>query len=203
MVLKIFIWGILIAFPAVIIENAAIDIFENLVFPQVLRTAILYIVIVAVTEEALKFLVVYSRVLNRTTELDEPIDAMVYMIITALGFAAIENVLIVTPMFQENFPAGLNILLTRFVGATFLHALASAVIGYYLALSLFHPKKRFPLLIHGFTIAILLHGFYNIFVVYMQDNFFFVFPTAVLIFSTAIVISSFIKKLLKMKSISL
>ena len=125
------------------------------------------------------------------------------MIIAALGFAAIENILLLTPLAPNNLALALNIATTRFVGATFLHALASAIIGYYFALSLFKPQKRYTLLIHGFTLAILLHGFYNIFVVYMEDNFLFVFPTAVLIFSTAIAISSFIKKLLEMKSVNI
>lgn len=203
MVVQIFIWGMLIAFPAILIENFAIDILKSFDLPEILHTAILYLMIVAVTEETLKFLVVYFRVLKRTTELDEPVDAMIYMIIAALGFAAIENVFLLTPLFRDNFGAGLNVFITRFVGATFLHALASAIVGYYLALSLFHPQKRFPLLIHGFTLAILLHGFYNIFVVYMEDNFLFVFPTAILILAAAITIASFIKKLSKMKSISL
>jgi len=202
MVLKVFIWGMLIAFPVVIIENVAIDFLEFFSLPETLRLAILYLVIVAITEEVMKFLAVYSMVFKRTTEMDEPVDAMIYMIIAALGFAAIENVFLLTPLSLDNFPLALNITTTRFFGATFLHALASAIIGYYFALYLSKPKKRFPLLIHGFTLAILLHGFYNIFVVHMEDNFLFVFPTALLILSTAIAISIFIKKLLRIKSIS-
>lgn len=202
MILQIFIWGMLIAFPAVLIENLAIDALESLSLPQLHHNVVLYFLIVAVAEEMLKFFVVYSRVYKRTTQMDEPIDAMIYMIIAALGFAAIENIFLLTPIFQDNFAAALNVTVTRFIGATFLHALASAIIGYYLALSLFTPQKRFLLLIHGFTLAILLHGFYNIFVVGVEDNFLFVFPTAVLMLSSALVISSFIKKLSKMKSIS-
>lgn len=202
MVLEIFIWGMLIAFPAVLIENIGIEALESLSLPRLPHTIALYLIIVAVAEEVLKFLVVYFRVYKRTVELDEPIDAMMYMIIAALGFAAIENVFLLTPLFRDSFATGLNVAITRFIGATFLHALASATIGYYLAMSLFKPQKRFSLLIHGFTLAILLHGLYNIFVVGVEDNFLFVFPTALLIFSSALVISSFIRELSMMKSIS-
>lgn len=203
MILKVFIWGILIAFPAILAENLAIDAIKTLGLPNVIHISLVYLIAVAITEEVLKFLVVYLEVFKRTTQMDEPIDAMMYMIVAALGFAAIENTFLVLPLFQDDFTTAINVLITRFVGATFLHVLASAIIGYYFALSLFKPEKRFPLLIHGFALAILLHGFYNILVVYMEDNFLFIFPTAIIILSSALLISSFIKKLYKLKSISI
>ena len=48
----------------------------------------------AFVEEAVKFYAVRSIVLNNPL-FDEPVDAMIYMIAAALGFAAIENTLIV------------------------------------------------------------------------------------------------------------
>lgn len=202
MVIQIFIWGMLIAFPAVIIENFAISLLDSFNLSGTIQLSLLYFVGVAATEEALKFLVVYFRVIKRTTEIDEPIDAMLYMIISALGFAAIENVFLLTPMFIDNFSATINVAFSRFLGATFLHALASAIIGYYLALSFFKPHKKVFLLIHGFSLAILLHGFYNIFVINLEGNFIFVLPTAALIIFSAVTISSFIKKISQMKSIT-
>lgn len=205
MIIRVFIWGALVAFPAIIIENIFSEIIgvidENLLSPM-FRTFIFYFIGVALTEELLKFLAVHFRVLRKTTLLDEPVDAMIYMIISALGFAAIENVFLLTPLFDQDFLSTLTITFSRFIGATFLHVLASAIIGYYLALSLYNPKKRFRLLIHGFALAILLHGFYNILVIGMEENFFFIFPVAFIIIFSAALISVFFKRLSKMKSIS-
>jgi RsiW-degrading membrane proteinase PrsW (M82 family) len=51
------------------------------------------------------------------------------MIISALGFAAIENIFLLTPLFDKDFTATLHIAFSRFLGATLLHVLASATIG--------------------------------------------------------------------------
>jgi len=203
MVLMIFVWGMLIAFPAILIENVIIWAIESISLPEMLSLVVVYFLGVAVTEEALKFFAVKFRVLGRTFQLDEPIDAMIYMIIAALGFAAIENIFLLAPLLEKDFVANLGLVFSRFIGATFLHVLASAIIGYYLALALFQPAKRFLLLIHGFALAIILHGLYNILVIQMEESFYFVFPIAAMILFTATLISTFFKRLLKMKSVSL
>lgn len=202
MVIRVFIWGMLIAFPAILIENTTIEALGVFSLPSLPYALILYFVGVAATEEILKFLVVYFRVIKKTNELDEPTDAMIYMIIAALGFAAIENIFLLTPLFDKNFLDALGIAFSRFVGATLLHALASAIIGYYLAISLLKPSKKFSTLIHGFTLAILLHGFYNIFIIYMEDQFYFIFVVALMLISAVVLISMFFKNLSKIKSIT-
>ena len=201
MILRVFIWGMLIAFPAILLENGFISLVQRIPLNETLKLFIIFFLGVAVIEELLKFFVVKFRVL-RTTHLDEPTDAMIYMIIAALGFAAIENILILTPLFADNFVPTLGVVFSRFIGATLLHVLASSIIGYYLALSLFQPQKKFPLLIHGFTLAVILHGFYNIFVVQLSERTYLIIPLALLLISTAILISIFFKNLSKMKSIS-
>jgi len=199
MIIRVFIWGMLIAFPAILVENLAIGGLGSLSLPSLPATFILYFIGVAATEEILKFLVVYFRVIKRTKELNEPVDAMIYMIVAALGFAAIENVFLLTPLFNSDFTSTLGIAFSRFIGATLLHALASAVIGYYLALSMFRARKKFPPLILGFTLAILLHGFYNIFVIYMEEYFYFVFAVGLLMISAVVIVSIFFKNLSKIK----
>ena len=200
MIVRVFIWGMLIAFPAILIENAGIEIARSLALPVFVTTLVVYFLIVAATEEVLKFFVVHFRVLRRTMQLDEPVDAMVYMIVAALGFAAIENIFLLTPLFEKDFVATLHIAFSRFVGATLLHALASGIIGYYLALRIFKKgQKGFPPLIHGFILAILLHGFYNILVIQTEQHFYFMLPIALLIISAAVLVSIFFKKLSKMK----
>jgi len=199
MIIRVFIWGMLIAFPAILIENFAIDGLKLLPLPSLPNTLIVYFIGVAATEEILKFLVVYFRVIKRTNQLDEPVDAMIYMIVAALGFAAIENIFLLVPLAANGFLSTLEITFSRFIGATLLHALASAIIGYYLALSMFRARKKFLPLIHGFTLAILLHGFYNIFVIYMEEYFYFVFAVGLLMISAVVMISIFFKNLSKLR----
>jgi RsiW-degrading membrane proteinase PrsW (M82 family) len=94
----------------------------------------------AFVEEVVKFLAVKFIVLHNA-DFDEPLDAMIYMITAALGFAAIENFLVLFQAFPNGASGAVQIWLYRFAGATFLHALTSAIVGYFLALSWFYHKN--------------------------------------------------------------
>lgn len=121
---------------------------------------------VALIEETLKFLPVQIRGI-RDLNMDEPVDIMVYMISTAMGFATAENIALFfsrSLRFIEVFAySGL-----RFLGATLLHALSSGVLGYFLALSFYHEKKSLAYKTIGFLAAITLHTFYNFSIIKMQ-----------------------------------
>ena len=120
----------------------------------------LHILFWATIEEILKYLVVKINLKN--SELDEPIDIMLYMIIAGLGFAAFENILILIgahPLFT--LPDIFILTFFRFITATFLHALCSGVIGYFWALSFYQTKQKKKLFFTGLILASLLHGFYN------------------------------------------
>jgi protease PrsW len=123
-------------------------------------------------EEVLKYTIVRFSIIRRP-EFDEPVDAMEYMIISALGFAAIENILVV--LNNDNLEKVIGILFARFLGATFIHALASAVVGFFLARAIFHKKnrRRFPLrigyVLMGLLIASLLHGAFNFLIIKSED----------------------------------
>ena len=93
MVLKIFFMGMLVAVPAVFLEIGIFKTFDAFNLPPLLLAILNTFVGVALVEELLKYLVVRNQVLSHK-EYDEPIDAMLYMIIAALGFAALENILI-------------------------------------------------------------------------------------------------------------
>ncbi len=123
-------------------------------------------------EETLKYLVVRFTIL-KNKEFDEPVDAMEYMIIVALAFAAVENLLI--GFRQGNLIELGNVLFPRFLGATFIHALSSAVVGFFVARAIFHRKnrKRYPLsigfILIGLLIASGLHGFFNFLIIRSDD----------------------------------
>jgi len=122
----------------------------------------------AFVEEMVKFYTVRMFVLNNPN-FDEPIDAMIYMIAAALGFAAIENTLIVFKTVAEGFAVTINTLILRFIGATLLHALASGLLGYFLAMSWFFQHRRKQLLIIGLGVATLFHFVFNI-IIYSLDG---------------------------------
>lgn len=99
-------------------------------------------------------------VLNRS-DFDEPIDAMIYMITAAVGFAAIENILVLFNVIPNGIEQTLSTWILRFTGATLLHVLASAIIGYFLAISWFWHNHRKKLLTLGIVVATLIHLGFN------------------------------------------
>src|SRR3989344_2488193 len=93
----------------------------------------------AAIEEVLKFVAAYLVINHHRKEFDEPVDAMIYMVVAALGFAAVENVAA-----AFNTPnLAMETIALRFVGATLLHTLASGTVGYYWAKSAIFRKRRF------------------------------------------------------------
>jgi len=115
----------------------------------------------AFVEEFLKYYVVKLIALTDSA-FDEPVDAMIYMIAAGLGFAAIENILVLFRTIPEGIHITLQVWILRSIGATLLHALASGIVGYFLALSWFFEHHRKKLLIVGIMIATTLHFTFNI-----------------------------------------
>jgi len=166
MILKVFFWGMLSALPAIFIEKGIAESLKPFIFNPFWVLIINNILAVALIEELLKYLVVCSQCFGEK-EFDEPIDVMIYMIVAGLGFAASENILVllqigkVLPLYQT-----MAVLILRFIGATFLHALCSAIIGFFLAYSLLEYKKNdFKLIGIGMIASISLHGLYNFFII--------------------------------------
>jgi len=179
LVLKIFFYGMLCALPAVFIEKGVFEELKKMALSPFLMSILNTFVGVALTEETLKYLVVRGKIINNP-EFDESIDAMLYMIIAALGFAASENILI---LFQIQSTLLLRqtlfVLLLRFWGATLLHALCSGMVGFYLALSfLKYKREKLRLIGLGLVIAICLHGLYNFFII--KGGMEFLVPLAIL-----------------------
>lgn len=196
MMVKIFFYGFLATLPAFFLETAIIREFGKLNLSP-FSLAILNIFLgVALIEEFLKFLVVKDKVLTNP-EFDEPVDAMIYMIIAALGFAAGENLLVLFPLKFSVFPQIFGISLLRFLGATFLHTLASGILGFFIGLSLRPRGKKWQLIFVGLILAVLLHGFYNFSIMEVEGNLKLLIPSTLLIVS-AFFVSLCFKKLKKL-----
>ncbi len=143
----------------------------------------------AVVEEVLKYGLCAAFVLWRT-DVDEPIDLVIYMLTAALGFAALENALFLfEPIAARHFLAALATDNLRFVGSTLLHVVASSVIGFALALAHSLPRyARAFVSACGLILAISLHATFNFLIIPRGDThsilgaFLFVWCGAVIFF---------------------
>ena len=116
----------------------------------------------AFIEEGLKWAAVMF-IIVRTPYFDEPIDAVIYFVTAALGFAALENAMfLLAPLGQGENIAALRIENFRFVGATLLHVASSALPGLALAFAFFHSRgTRIGATILGLMGAVALHTLFN------------------------------------------
>ncbi len=118
-----------------------------------------------IIEETLKYMLAVGVILwNRAV--DEPIDMIIYMITIALGFAALENtLLLLSPLMAGDY---LNFTPTgsfRFLGATLLHVLASGTVGVLLAFAFYQSKvMQIVAGMFGLCLAIVLHALFNFFI---------------------------------------
>jgi len=167
MIIKTFCLGMFIALLAVIVEFALGWIFgiDSFYPKNLFQFILIFFIISALTEEYLKYFVVKATVLKKPA-FDEPIDAMIYCIIAALGFASAENLMVVWGMSLKGISNPFGVMALRFVGATLLHALASGIVGYWLGKAWFSkPKKskfmRKFLIGIGLIQAVVFHGLFN------------------------------------------
>src|SRR3989338_3045164 len=116
----------------------------------------------ATVEEVIKFYAVRIIIL-KNPEFDEPIDAMIYMITAGLGFAAMENILVMFRIFPDGAQATMATWALRFTGATLLHALSSGLLGYFLAMSWFFRDHKKKLIFIGLIMATTFHFTFNTF----------------------------------------
>ena len=124
----------------------------------------------AACEEIVKFIVVAVIALN-TDFNDEPIDAMMYCVTAALGFAAIENTLFVLgPLSGGAIAASIVTGNMRFIGATLVHVVASATLGFSLGFA-FYRNWLFRVIAAavGLGTAIALHAAFNLSIVNATD----------------------------------
>lgn len=166
-IISVFLLGSLSAAPILIISSFIVSFLDNL--PLSSYIFIVLVVVSPIIEELGKYLVVRFSVLN-SSHLDEPTDLMIYMITAAMGFATVENILFLLPVKEGlldifsslELSTLFNQGLTRFASGTFLHALASGLLGFFMAISIREIKNKKKILIVGISIAIMLHAFYNL-----------------------------------------
>ena len=136
--------------------------FQKLAFSLFATNQVLLIMLWAGIEEFFKFCAAYFVIFHRK-ELDEPIDALIYLITAALGFVALENTLYLLGVDTlVDFVALGN---SRFIGASLLHVMASASIGICYAFAFYRERTvRGLYVLFGLFIATALHTAFNLFI---------------------------------------
>ncbi len=192
---RIFILGSIAALMAVFFQYFFQDILD---FFKIGEYAFISFFVLAAVEEILKFWVVYITV-NKKDFFDEPVDAMIYMITAALGFAALENIFIASNgLIFGDFGNGelFSILTIRFVGATLFHALGSGIVGYYWAKTLVDQRSKVKgqmLIVNGIIIATFLHAVFNYSIIIFKDANILIYPLIFLIIIALFVFKDFEK----------
>ena len=194
LILKVFIFGILSGVFAIFLEKG---FQKGMGFLKAGNLLFIIFLASGIIEEAVKFLAVKIG-LYKTSEPDEPIDWVLFMIISALGFAALENVLVLANQEVITSLKSLEFMSFRFISAAFLHALCSGAIGYFWVLSHYKNKKAY--LWFGFLAIASLHAFYNWSIMGVEGMNKFLLPLIIII-ALSLFISFGIKHLKKLKGV--
>jgi len=201
-ILRVFFLGTISAFLAIVAEKAFQGMNSFFKISPFLYSLLTIFIGGALVEEYLKYEVV-KRGAFRGSEPDESSDVILYLIISALGFAAVENILVLTNYHPVLTSAkAIEVMSWRFVSATFLHALCSGLFGYFLALSFLHEKKRKRLFLAGLFSATLLHGVYNFSIMKIEGFQKLILPLFILL-SLAWFVSRGFEKLRREKNVCL
>ncbi len=139
---------------------------QKLVYDYLLDHTFLSFTLWAAIEEISKFGFVYFIALRRKV-VDEPVDDIIYLIVSALGFVTFENTLFLSELLKDGdlISTVINGNL-RFIGASLIHIMSSGMVGIMLGLAFY--KNRLHKTIYGvigIIIAIVLHTSFNLFII--------------------------------------
>lgn len=159
MLIKAFVFGMLIAIPCMYVESA---LSSSLYFLQKSYiTSFLYVLIViALVEEGYKFLATYI-LFYHDKNVNYTFDMIVYTTFLGLGFAFFENII-----YLKTLP--LSSVILRGFTAVPVHLSCGIIMGYYASLMKTDKKKFKKNLLKALLIPILIHGFYNYYLVYIS-----------------------------------
>lgn len=139
----------------------------------------LLVLIFAFGEEFLK-LFVFKKIIQKNKEYDEPVDAMIYLVIIALGFSGLENLM----DFLQPFANPLFFLKNaffRFISSVFLHSLTAGLMGLFIGWA-FYKKKIVQRIMEltGLFFATFFHFLYNLVILENFANIFLLGPKIII-----------------------
>ncbi len=155
--IKLFIGGILIVIPIIIVEQIFFSIFPD-DYNNLFQLFFSMFFGVALVEEFFKWIIIY-KVSFREKHFDSFYDSIVYSTFVSLGFAVFENIMYV-------FQNGLTTGLLRAVTAIPLHASCGLIMGYFLGLAKQshinnNKSEQNKFIFMSLFFPILLHAIYN------------------------------------------
>ena len=156
-IIKIFLYGIVICFPAYYLNTTLGDIYASKGIGEGLISSFLT---AAPVEEILKFSVLYSLV-YKMKDFNEPIDGIVYGVAVSLGFATLENIYYVYVLSDYFGTTSQGLAILRSFSAIPAHGIFGATMGYFFMKYTFIKKENNLALC--MIVPILLHGAYNYF----------------------------------------
>jgi len=135
-------------------------------------TTTIAMVLFVCVEEYIKYACCWYIAMNNNPYYNERIDPIIYLATTALGFAALENVLYFL-QYLNNFELDIATIEggKRIIGATVLHMVTSATIGIFIAWAFFGNKAKKTLALGiGLLLAIVIHVGFNHLVTFTDQN---------------------------------
>lgn len=156
-----FVLGCLSVLPAILIQLLTTKPVERLMGGGILYTAVFAYVIVGLSEEWSKYIMLRSYAFPKKS-FDEPFDGIVYSVMIGMGFATVENILYV----QQH---GLGTAVVRMFLSVPAHATFAVLMGYFAGKAKFKPERRKFYLFTGIFWAAFFHGTYDFFL-FLQGN---------------------------------
>ncbi|WP_214629890.1 glutamic-type intramembrane protease PrsW [Paenibacillus agaridevorans] len=158
-VVRMFVLGVLVVVPIMVVQRGLEIWLGN-------GTFVASFIHSAAVEEFLKWFILYHVIYNHT-EFDEPYDGILYAASISLGFATLENVL-----YAIYTPSSFGSLLARAMLPVSGHALFGVMMGYYLGKAKFaETRKKTKLFLSiSFALPFLLHGFYDLILMSVEQN---------------------------------
>ncbi|BAU28921.1 RsiW-degrading membrane proteinase PrsW (M82 family) [Aneurinibacillus soli] len=156
MVVKMFIIGLLLVFPVMVVQFGFQEELQLGVFAQ-------SYVLAGFLEEFFKWFIIYYTVYQHV-EFDEPYDGIVYAVAVSLGFATLEN------FFYLREHGGAAAAFYRALLPVSGHGLFGVLMGYYFGKAKFsvgRTRRRLYLVI-SLALPVMLHGTYD-FILLMQQ----------------------------------
>ncbi|OJW53827.1 MAG: hypothetical protein BGO55_00410 [Sphingobacteriales bacterium 50-39] len=157
-----FLLGMCATIPPFLIQLATGDVRDEPYRHSILSFAWFAFVIVALTEEGSKYLVVrwYAYPLD---QFQEPFDGVIYSVITGMGFATVENI-------EYVWKFGVETGVARMFLSVPAHAAFAVLMGYNIGLAKFQPERKRWLMAKALLIVVLLHGSFDFFLFLKQSQ---------------------------------
>lgn len=155
LLLLTFVLGIFSTIPALVVQIFLTKPVERIMGEGIAYTAVFSYLIVALSEEGSKFLVLRYYAYRRKA-FDDPFDGIVYSMMVGMGFATLENIAYVL---QHGYITGI----TRMFLSVPAHATFAVLMGYHVGLAKFDAVRRGRYLLLAIFWPVLFHGTFDFF----------------------------------------